>query len=71
VKQKTITYNLVCWLMRSEHEAEDAVPEAYVGAFRHLAGSRRSDGRAWLLAIVRNGGYERLQQRRLQTSCRT
>jgi len=56
-------YNLARWLMRNEHDAEDAVQEAYLKAFRHLAGFRGGDGRAWLLAIVRNSCYERLQQR--------
>src|ERR1700689_3156749 len=55
-------YNLARWLMRNEHDAEDVVQEAYLKAFRHLAGFRGGDGRAWLLAIVRNSCYERLQQ---------
>jgi RNA polymerase sigma-70 factor, ECF subfamily len=56
-------YDLARWLMRNEHDAEGAVQEAYVKAFRHLAGFRGRDGRAWLLAIVRNSCYERLRQR--------
>ena len=55
-------YNLARWLMRDEHDAEDAVQEAYLKAFRHQAGFRGDDGRAWLLAIVRNTCYDRLKQ---------
>jgi RNA polymerase sigma factor (sigma-70 family) len=55
-------YNLARWLMRNEHDAEDAVQEAYLKAFRHQAGFRGHDGRAWLLAIVRNTCYDRLKQ---------
>ena len=59
-------YNLARWLMRNEHDAEDVVQEAYLRAFRHLAGLRGDDGRAWLLAIVRNGCYDRLQQHKVR-----
>jgi RNA polymerase sigma factor (sigma-70 family) len=55
-------YNLARWLMRNEHDAEDAVQEAYLKAFRHQAGFRGDDGRPWLLAIVRNTCYDRLKQ---------
>src|ERR1700676_3138921 len=55
-------YNLARWLMRNEHDAEDVVQEAYLKAFRHLAGFRGGDGRAWLLEIVRNTCYDGLKQ---------
>ena len=55
-------YNLARWLMRNEHDAEDAVQEAYLKAFRRQGGFRGDDGRAWLLAIVRNTCYNRLKQ---------
>ena len=47
-------YNLARWLMRNEHDAEDVVQEAYLRAFRFFDGFHGGDGRAWLLAIVRN-----------------
>jgi RNA polymerase sigma-70 factor (ECF subfamily) len=59
-------YNLARWLMRNEHDAEDAVQKAYLKAFRRLSGFRGGDGRAWLLAIVRDSCYERLQHRGLR-----
>ena len=56
-------YNLARWLMLNEHDTEDVVQEAYLEASRHHAGFRGGDGRAWLLGIVRNSCYERLQKR--------
>lgn len=47
-------YNLARWLMRNEHDAEDAVQEAYLRAFRFFDTFEGGDGRPWLLAIVRN-----------------
>lgn len=57
-------YNLARWLLRNEHDAEDAVQEAYLRAFRVFARFRGGDGRAWLLTIVRNHCYDRLRRRR-------
>ncbi len=58
-------YNLARWLMRNETDAEDVVQEAYLRAISHFASFRGGDGdgRAWLLAIVRNGCYDRLKQK--------
>jgi RNA polymerase sigma-70 factor (ECF subfamily) len=56
-------YNLARWLMHNETDAEDLVQEAYMRAFAHFAGFRGGDGRAWLLAIVRNSCYDRLKQK--------
>jgi RNA polymerase sigma-70 factor, ECF subfamily len=55
-------YNLARWLLRNETEAEDAVQEAYLRAIRHFQSFQGKDSRAWLLAIVRNGCYDRLKQ---------
>jgi len=46
-------YTLARYLVRDEHDAQDVVQEAYLRALRHF-GTLRGDGRAWLLAIVRN-----------------
>jgi len=56
-------YNLARWLTRDEHDAEDVVQNAYLRAFRSFDGFRGGDGRAWLLAIVRNASYTWLQQK--------
>ncbi|HET7456107.1 MAG TPA: sigma-70 family RNA polymerase sigma factor [Gemmatimonadaceae bacterium] len=47
-------YTLARHLVRDEHDAQDVVQEAYLRAWRHYAGFRGGDERAWLLAIVRN-----------------
>jgi RNA polymerase sigma factor (sigma-70 family) len=50
-------YNLARWLTRNEHDAEDVVQEACMRAFRSFEGFRGTDGRGWLLTIVRNACY--------------
>jgi RNA polymerase sigma-70 factor, ECF subfamily len=55
-------YNLARWLLRHEHDAEDAVQDAYLRAYRAFDRFRGGDGRAWLLTIVRHVCYSRLRQ---------
>ena len=55
-------YNLARWLMRNDSNAEDVVQEAYLRAFRFFDGFQGEDGRAWLLAIVRNTCRTALQK---------
>jgi RNA polymerase sigma factor (sigma-70 family) len=55
-------YNLARWLMRDDGEAADAAQDALVRALRFIDGFRGGDARVWLLAIVRNTCYSRLQQ---------
>jgi RNA polymerase sigma-70 factor, ECF subfamily len=50
-------YNLARWLLRDPHEADDAVQEAFLRAFKAFGKFRGADGRAWLLTIVRNVCY--------------
>ena len=57
-------YNLARWLTRNGHDAEDVVQEAYLRAYRFFDGFHGSDGRTWLLAIVRNTCYTWLAQNR-------
>jgi RNA polymerase sigma-70 factor (ECF subfamily) len=47
-------YRLALWLMRNVHDAEDAVQEASLRAFRYFRTYTGGNGRAWLLRIVRN-----------------
>jgi len=57
-------YNLARWLTRNEPDAQDAVQEAYLRAFRHFSDFRGGDARAWLLKIVRNTCYSWLRVNR-------
>lgn len=62
-------YNLARWLLRHEHDAEDAVQDAYIRAHHAFGSFTGDDGRAWLLKIVRNVCYSRLRlQSRRATS---
>jgi RNA polymerase sigma-70 factor (ECF subfamily) len=55
-------HNLAKWLLRNEEDAQDVVQEAYLRAFRSFGGFRGSNGRAWLLTIVRNTSYTLLKK---------
>src|SRR5947207_868800 len=57
--------NLATWLLRNDRDAEDIVQEAYLRAFRSFSGFHGSNGRAWLLTIVRNTAYTFLKKNRL------
>ncbi len=61
-------YNLARWLTRSNHDAEDIVQEACLRAFRFFGGFRGRDGRAWLLAIVRNTFFTWMRQKRISAA---
>ena len=47
-------YRLARWLMRDDRDAEDAVQEAALRAFRYFRTFAGGNGRAWFLRIVRN-----------------
>src|ERR1700757_3032620 len=57
-------HNLARWLLRNEQDAKDVVQEAYLRAFKSFAGFHGSNGRAWLLTIVRNTSYTLLKKNR-------
>lgn len=57
-------YNLARWLVRNAGDAEDLVQEACLRAWKGFAGFRGTDGRSWLLAIVRNTCYSWLHGNR-------
>src|SRR5207302_3524964 len=56
--------NLARWLLRNEEDAQDVVQEAYLRAFKSFSGFHGSNGRAWLLTIVRNTAYTLLKKNR-------
>jgi RNA polymerase sigma-70 factor (ECF subfamily) len=57
-------YNLARWLTRKHEDAEDVVQEAFLRAFSAFESFRGSDGRPWLLAIVRNTSMTLLSRKR-------
>jgi RNA polymerase sigma-70 factor (ECF subfamily) len=58
-------YNLAKWLVRNEQDAQDVVQEAFLRAFKSFGGFHGSNGRAWLLTIVRNTSYTLLKKNRV------
>ena len=57
-------HNLARWLLRNEQDAQDVVQEAYLRAFKSFGGFHGSNGKAWLLTIVRNTSYTLLKKNR-------
>jgi RNA polymerase sigma-70 factor (ECF subfamily) len=57
-------YNLARWLTRDAHDADDVVQEAYLRAYQFFDGFHGSDGRSWLLRVVRNTCYTWLERNR-------
>lgn len=55
-------YSLAVWLVRDDMQAEEAVQEACLRAFRFFGGLRGEDARPWFLGIVRNACYTLLQR---------
>jgi RNA polymerase sigma-70 factor (ECF subfamily) len=55
-------FNLACWLTRRMEDAEDIVQEAFLRAYRSCESLRGADGKAWLLAIVRNTAMTALKK---------
>src|ERR1700731_1627395 len=56
--------NLAKWLLRNEQDAQDVVQEAYLRALKSFGGFHGSNGRAWLLTIVRNTAYTLMKKNR-------
>ena len=61
-------HNLAYWLARDPHKAEDVVQEAYLRAYKFMESFDGDNGRAWLLAIVRNTFYTWLENNRADRS---
>jgi RNA polymerase sigma-70 factor (ECF subfamily) len=57
-------YNLARWLLRDDRQAEDAVQEAFLRAFRFFDDLRGDEARPWLLGVVRNACYDWMRQHR-------
>ena len=55
---------LARWLTGNTHDAEDVVQEACIRALKGINGFQGDNGRAWLLAIVRNTCFTWLAKHR-------
>ena len=64
IPHRNAAFNLAYWILQSREEAEDAVQDAYVRAFRAFKAFSGDGARPWLLAIVRNVAYSALDARR-------
>jgi RNA polymerase sigma-70 factor (ECF subfamily) len=60
-------YNLGRWLLGNEHDAADAVHDAYLRAERAAQTYAGGNARSWWLAIVRNCCLARLSTRKRET----
>lgn len=60
-------YDLACVILRDEAEAEDAVQDAFLRIFEHIADYRgESSFETWLVAITVNGCRDRLRRRKVR-----
>jgi RNA polymerase sigma-70 factor, ECF subfamily len=57
-------YNIARWLLKDPHQADDAVQEAFLRALKAFGRFRGTDGRAWLLTIVRNTCFSQMRSNR-------
>ena len=57
-------FNLARWLLRDDAAAEDAVQDAAIRALRHIGSLAGDNARPWLLGIVRNTCFTRLERQR-------
>lgn len=57
-------HNLAFWLLRNRPDAEDAVQDAYLRAYRSFASFQGGNIRPWLLKIVRNVAFRKLSNHR-------
>jgi RNA polymerase sigma-70 factor, ECF subfamily len=64
IPHRNSAFNLAYWILQSREDAEDAVQDAYVRAFRVFDTFAGAAVRAWLLAIVRNVAYTALATRK-------
>lgn len=57
-------YNLARWLLRNDQDAEDAVQETYMRAYKAFARFRGGNGKAWFMTILRNVCYTMIKKLR-------
>jgi len=68
IPHRNAAFNLAYWILQSRDDAEDAVQDAFVRAFRAFDTFSGNGARSWLLAIVRNVAYSALDARKRSRS---
>ena len=68
IPHRNAAFNLAYWILQSRDDAEDAVQDAFVRAFRAFDAFSGNGARSWLLAIVRNVAYSALDARKRSRS---
>jgi RNA polymerase sigma factor (sigma-70 family) len=61
-----VAYSLARWLLRHPQNAEDAVQEAVLKAYKAFDGYAGGNAKAWLLAIVRNTCLTAIERQRAE-----
>jgi len=64
IPHRNSAFNLAYWILQNREDAEDAVQDAYVRAFRAFDTFAGTGARAWVLAIVRNVAITALAARK-------
>lgn len=62
------SFSLARWLLRDAAQAEEAVQEAFLKAFRYFHTFRGGDARPWILGVVRNACYGLMESQRRSAS---
>jgi len=68
IPHRNAAFNLAYWILQSRDDAEDAVQDAFVRAFRAFDTFSGNGARSWILAIVRNVAYSALDARKRSRS---
>jgi RNA polymerase sigma-70 factor (ECF subfamily) len=64
IEYQGLAFNLAYRIMSDASQAEDAVQEAFISAYRGLKRFRGGSFRAWLMRIVTNACYDELRRRK-------
>jgi len=57
-------YNVARWYLRNDQDAEDAVQDSVLNAYKSFPKFKGADGKPWLLKIVRNRCLRHLDRQR-------
>lgn len=61
IQYQTLIYNIAYRIMGEQDAAADATQEAFISAYRSIAGFRGGSFKGWLMRIVTNACYDQLR----------